>query len=51
MLHWNFSQQTQLIQSIQTKTHVSGHFGQFHYSMKVVAKLAEQGPLTHKFVK
>jgi hypothetical protein len=39
------------IHSISPKTHVLGHFGPFHYCMKVVAKLAEQLPLTHKFAK
>jgi hypothetical protein len=50
-LQWTFSQQTHLIESIQPKTHVSGHFGPFRYSMKVVTKLAEQVPLTHNFAK
>jgi hypothetical protein len=47
----NFSQRTHLIHSIGPKTHVLGHFGPFRYCTKVVAKLAEQVPLTHKFAK
>jgi hypothetical protein len=44
-----FLQQTHLIQSIRPKTHVSGHFGPFHYCTKVVEKLVEHVPLTHNF--
>jgi hypothetical protein len=39
------------IHSIGAKTQVLGHFGQFHYYTKVVAKLAGQVPLTHTFAK
>jgi hypothetical protein len=42
---------THLILSIGSKTHVLGHFASFRYCTKVVAKLAEQVPLTHKFAK
>jgi hypothetical protein len=37
------------IHSITPKTHVLGRFGSFRYCTKVVAKLADQVPLTHKF--
>jgi hypothetical protein len=40
-----------LIHSIGPKTLDLGHFGPFRYYTKVVAKLAEQVPLTHKFAK
>jgi hypothetical protein len=39
------------IHSIRPKTHILGCSGPFRYCMKVVAKLAEQVPLTHKFAK
>jgi hypothetical protein len=39
------------IHSIRLKTHVLGRFGPFCYSTKVVAKLADQVPLTPKFAK
>jgi hypothetical protein len=39
------------IHFIRPKTHVLGRFGLFRYCTKVVAKLAEQVPLTHKFAK
>jgi hypothetical protein len=44
-------QRTHPILSIGSKTHVSGHFGPFHYFTKVDAKLDHVGPLTHKFAK
>jgi hypothetical protein len=37
------------IHYIGRKTHVLGRFVPFRYRMKVVAKLAELAPLTHKF--
>jgi hypothetical protein len=37
------------IHSIGQKTHDLARFGPFRYCTKVDAKLAEQGPLTHKF--
>jgi hypothetical protein len=40
-----------LIHSIDAKTHVLGRFELFRYCTKVVAKLAEQVPLTHTFTK
>jgi hypothetical protein len=46
-----FSQRTHPILSIGPKTHVLGHFKPFRYCTKVLAKLAEQVPLTHKFAK
>jgi hypothetical protein len=46
-----FSQRMHPIHSIRPKTHVSGHFGPFCYCTKVVAKLSEQVPIMHKFVK
>jgi hypothetical protein len=49
MLQWLYSQQTLLINSIGTKTHILVHFGPFLYCTKVDAKLAELVPLTHKF--
>jgi hypothetical protein len=51
MSRQNFSQRTHLIHSIGPETHVWGHFGPFHYSTKVDAKLAEQELLTPKFAK
>jgi hypothetical protein len=50
-LRWLFSQRTDVIHSIGTKTQILGCFGPFRYSMKVDAKLAELVPLTHKFAK
>jgi hypothetical protein len=47
----NFSQRTHEINSIGPKTHVFERFGPFCYSTKVVAKLAELVPLSHKFTK
>jgi hypothetical protein len=39
------------IHSIGPKTQVLGRFGPFRYCMKVIAKLAELVPLSHKFAK
>jgi hypothetical protein len=50
-LRRNFSQRTDLIQSIGPKTHVLGSFGPFRYLLKGDAKLAELAPLTPKFDK
>jgi hypothetical protein len=50
-LVWIFSQRMHPIHSIRPKTHALGHFGPFCYCMKVVAKLAEQVPIMHKFAK
>jgi hypothetical protein len=47
----NFSQRMHLVHSIGPKTHVLGRFGPFRYYMKVVVKLAELVPLSHKFAK
>jgi hypothetical protein len=38
-----------LIHSIRRKTHVLAHSELFRFCPKVDAKLAEHGPLTHKF--
>jgi hypothetical protein len=51
MLHWNFSQRTQPIHSIVSKTHVLGRFGPFRYGTKVDAKLAEYVPVANKLAK
>jgi hypothetical protein len=47
----NFSQRTHPIHSIGPKTQVLGCFGHFRCCTKVVAKLAELVPLSHKFAK
>jgi hypothetical protein len=50
-MRWYFSQRTQLIHSIEPKTHVLGRFGPFHYCTKVDTKLTKQVRLAHKFAK
>jgi hypothetical protein len=47
----NFSQRMHPVHSIGPKTHVLGRFRQFRYCTKVVVKLAELVPLSHKFAK
>jgi hypothetical protein len=47
----NFSKRTHAIHSIGPKTHVSRHFGQFHYCTNFGANRAELGSLMHKFVR
>jgi hypothetical protein len=50
-LRQNFSERTNPIHSIGSKTYVLGWFGPFRYSMEVDAKLAELVPLSHNFAK